>query len=152
MTVLAPGYVQPVESAEELKHLGVSWKVLVSSATSDGTLLMAQATFPEGSAPPVHRHNREDESWYVLSGSARFHLDGVTSEVGPGTAVWGPRGQSHTFEILEEGTQLLVVVTVGANFEGFLRATAGEVPPSIDVLLAEMAKIDADFLAPPPGH
>jgi mannose-6-phosphate isomerase-like protein (cupin superfamily) len=152
MTVLdrAPGYAVPVDEAEQLGFLGDRWRVLVSSATSAGTLLLAQTRLALGSAPPVHRHSNEDETWYVLSGAARFHLDDTVVEAGPGTAVWGPRGQAHTFQVLEEGTEILVAVTGGANFESFLRSCAGEQPPPVEQLLAEMAGHAIEFLAPPP--
>jgi mannose-6-phosphate isomerase-like protein (cupin superfamily) len=154
MTVLerAPGFVLPVDEAEDLAFFGARWRVLVSSATSAGDLLLAHATFPLGSAPPVHRHTHEDETWYMLSGAARFHLEDEVVEVGAGTAVWGPRGQAHSFEVLEEGSQMLIVVTSGANFESFVREMSGDEMPSVEVMLAAMARVECNFLAPPPGH
>ena len=154
MTVLerAQGYALPVDDAEDIPFVGARWRSLVSSATSGGDLLLAQARCGLCDAPPVHRHNHEDETWYVLSGAARFHLDDSVFEAGPGTAVWGPRGQSHTFEVLEEGSEILVVVTRGENFERFVRDMAGESIPPVDALLAAMARADCEFLAPPPGH
>src|SRR5690242_15765455 len=48
--------------------------------------------------PPLHRHTREDESFYVLEGDFLFEVDGQRFPVGPGTVVYAPKGTAHTFQ------------------------------------------------------
>ncbi|MFI6478938.1 cupin domain-containing protein [Nonomuraea sp. NPDC050663] len=56
----------------------------------------------DGSMPgtpiaPLHRHLKDDEIWYVLSGRLAFSIGEETVEAGPGAAVLGPAGVPHTY-------------------------------------------------------
>ena len=53
---------------------------------------------PAGAAsPPVHRHHRTDEGFYVLTGTFRFLVDGATTDATPGSHVLVRKGLPHTF-------------------------------------------------------
>lgn len=46
---------------------------------------------------PVHLHEEDDESWYVLSGTLGFRIGDDEVEVASGGAVTVPRGTPHTY-------------------------------------------------------
>lgn len=77
-----------------------------------------------GEAP--HIQHRGDEYIYVIEGRFGSLVEGVASEVGPGTDRYVPRGALHPYENTGEGTgRLLVLHTPGGSQESFL-AAAGE--------------------------
>ena len=57
-------------------------------------------------------HHRDDEAWYVLEGTLRFRLGDREVEAYAGSAVFGPRGVSHTFWNPGPGpTRYLIIMT-----------------------------------------
>ncbi|TIS72640.1 MAG: cupin domain-containing protein, partial [Mesorhizobium sp.] len=75
---------------------GIHWKI--DGAASDKRFsVVHHALAPHALAAPLHRHHREDEYSYVLTGrlAALLGDDVVTAE--PGTWVFKPRNQWHTF-------------------------------------------------------
>ncbi len=54
-------------------------------------------TVNPGTPPgPYHLHDRVENVYYVLEGTARLRLDGVDHDVTPGQAVFIPRGVPHS--------------------------------------------------------
>jgi quercetin dioxygenase-like cupin family protein len=47
--------------------------------------------------PPVHHHDRQVDSFYVLDGELELTVDGAATTAGPGTLAAVPRGVRHTF-------------------------------------------------------
>src|SRR5438067_2015616 len=70
-------------------------------------------------AAPLHRHAREDEYSYVLSGRMGALLGDEVVEAGPGDLVFKPRGQWHTFwNAGDEPARILEIISP-AGFEQF---------------------------------
>lgn len=93
-----------------------------------------ESTLPAGSHTPYHRHEREDEAFYVLEGTIKIFIEGRAPLVaGPGSYVHIPRGTAHGFVTLT-GLKMLVVGEV----EGFVEmareagspAPRHELPPA----------------------
>lgn len=115
---------------------------------------------PPGFAPPAHRHLREDEVFYILSGAARFRCDGEDFEAREGDVVFLPVGSVHTFLVLGDEPLRTLQITVPAGFEGFA-AEAGEPagrrelpePGPVDpaALQAAAARHDIEIVGPPPS-
>lgn len=156
--------VTPPGHGEGLWHLDTLWTMKLPSAATAGMFSLAEQTLPKGSAPPFHRHTREDEAWIVLEGEVTFFLDQEVHEAGPGTYVFGPRNLSHTFRV-ESETARLATLLIPGTAEAFFHATGRPAesltlpPPTVpdfDRLLAGMREHGIEFLAPPPldesGH
>jgi mannose-6-phosphate isomerase-like protein (cupin superfamily) len=79
---------------------------------------------PAGYAPPRHRHEREDEAWYLLEGEATFWCGSQVLEAETGGFVFLPRGVEHTFKVGSRGARLLTLA-VPSGFASFV-AEAGE--------------------------
>lgn len=145
---------------EHLWHLDALWTFKIPSAATGGLLSVAEQLLPKGSAPPRHRHTREDEAWCVLDGDVTFFLDDTEVLAGPGTWVFGPRGRAHTFRVESETARLATLLAPGTA-EAFFHATgapaaAPTLPPpaepDLPTLLAGMSEHGIEFLGPPPGR
>ncbi|XGV96603.1 MAG: quercetin 2,3-dioxygenase [Leptolyngbya sp. BL-A-14] len=68
----------------------------VSKETEGAYSLMEITVYPQ-TGSPAHRHSREDESFFILSGELKFQVDGETIVATPGTFIYCPKGQTHLF-------------------------------------------------------
>jgi len=69
---------------------------LVTGAESHGGCFIAEAVAAPGGGPPPHFHHFEDESFYVLEGTATFQAGGQTIHAKPGDFIHIPRGTVHS--------------------------------------------------------
>jgi mannose-6-phosphate isomerase-like protein (cupin superfamily) len=60
------------------------------------TRLFARMRLPAGSSIGFHRHDNEEEIYYILSGTGEVGEGGAASPVGPGDAVHTGDGAGHT--------------------------------------------------------
>jgi mannose-6-phosphate isomerase-like protein (cupin superfamily) len=73
----------------------------VAPAGSD--LVLSEVTDPGGGADPpssiapLHRHDRDDEAWYVREGVLAFRVNDAEVKVPAGGGIVVPRGTAHTF-------------------------------------------------------
>lgn len=153
------GIVRRPGEGDALWHLDVLWSFKIPSAATGGAFSIAEQLLPKGSAPPMHRHSREDEAWLVLDGEVTFFLDDTEHLATPGTYVFGPRGRAHTFRVESESARLATFLVPGTA-EAFFHATgqpaaALTLPPpaepDLPALLAGMAEHGIEFVGPPPG-
>lgn len=128
--------------------LNIRTVIKVSSASSGGSLGMAEMAVPPGEGPPMHIHRREDESFHVLEGRFRFWCDGRTFDGGAGATVMLPRDIPHTFvNIGDAPGRLLALVTPG-GFEAFFERCHDRglrVPEHIAALRALAAEFGMEF-------
>ena len=79
--------------------------------------------------PPLHRHTREDEMFYILDGEVVFRVGDQTITARAGDTVFGPRGVAHAFKNLTDApAHMLLLVTPAANFEKFYAAITAPMP------------------------
>jgi quercetin dioxygenase-like cupin family protein len=137
---------------------GSLFEIKVSAAQSGGAMLLFEATGPQGKASPLHAHPAEDETFYVLEGELRVHVDGVEHDGGPGTVLFVPRGIPHAYVVLSETARFLNILTPGSA-EAFYRdggepATSRVLPPAgplpIERIRASAARNGHEILGPPP--
>jgi quercetin dioxygenase-like cupin family protein len=157
---LSDALVRLPADGDALWHLDVLWTFKIPSVATGGTFSLAEQLLPKGSAPPLHRHTREDEAWIVLDGEVTFFLDGTEHQAGPGTYIFGPRDRAHTFRV-ESDTARLATLLIPGTAEAFFHATGRPaealtlpqpVEPDLPALLAGMHEHGIEFLGPPPGH
>ena len=79
---------------------------------------------PRALAAPLHFHHREDEYSYVISGRLGALLGEDVLEAGPGTWVYKPRGQWHTFWNAGDEPCLIIEVISPAGFEEYFAEIA----------------------------
>jgi quercetin dioxygenase-like cupin family protein len=74
--------------------------------------LIAKVTFGVGSSIGVHKHENEEEIFYILSGKGRLNIDGIDYEVKPGDSVITKSGSSHSFRNIHDKEKLVVLVVI----------------------------------------
>lgn len=140
------------DQGESLTIVTDAVRVLADASTTSGALSVFEVTSQPNSGPPLHRHNVDDEYFFVLSGRFRFVRDGVEILAEPGAFVSCPRGSVHTFVCLGPAAGRLLVVTTPPGLEQPFReadraAAAGTSTPQN--LAAAFAKFNVEFLGPP---
>jgi mannose-6-phosphate isomerase-like protein (cupin superfamily) len=101
-----------------LGSIGVRFMV-DGETTGDRFSLVEHPMSAYALAAPLHRHTREDEYSYVITGRMGALLGENVLEAGPGDLVFKPRGEWHTFwNAGEEPCRILEIISP-AGFERF---------------------------------
>lgn len=154
-------YVRRRDEGEAWWFLGNLVTLKAAGAQTRGQLTVAEFVNPAGFAPPVHRHRREDELFYVISGNAVFSCADTELPAGPGDFVFLPVGLAHTFLVGADEPLRALQITTPSGFEGFAAAVGGPAserrlpdPAALDpAALAHAAELfDIEILGPPPSH
>jgi mannose-6-phosphate isomerase-like protein (cupin superfamily) len=69
----------------------------LGSPSDDFVIVQWKAAVGDHWIAPLHVHHRDDEAWYVLSGTLGFRLGDDEIEAPLGAAVLARRGTPHTF-------------------------------------------------------
>lgn len=103
--------------------LGVAWKI-DAEETQGRFSVVHHPMAPHALAAPLHRHANEDEISYVLRGTLGALLGDEVVTAGPGTWVFKPRGQWHTFwNAGDDVCEIIEIITPG-GFENYFREVA----------------------------
>ncbi|MDX6674423.1 MAG: hypothetical protein QOH11_1841 [Solirubrobacteraceae bacterium] len=101
-----------------LGSIGVRF-MIDGDESGGGFSLVEHPMGPRALAAPLHRHTREDEYSYVLTGRMGALLGDEVLEAGPGDLVFKPRNQWHTFwNAGDEPCRILEIISP-AGFERF---------------------------------
>ncbi len=136
--------------APTLEWAGTSFRTMVSSAETAGTMAVVDSTAPQGFGPPRHIHAAEDETFLILTGEMEFWVAGRTFRRGPGEAAFVPRGVEHTFRALTESRHILILTPGG--FEGFFAEMAHgtfRIPDDMGAVVESGARHNLTFTGPP---
>ena len=101
-----------------LGSIGVRFMV-DGSTTGGGFALVEHPMSAWALAAPLHRHTREDEYSYVLTGRMGALLGDDVLEAGPGDLVFKPRGEWHTFWNAGDEPCRILEIIAPAGFERF---------------------------------
>jgi quercetin dioxygenase-like cupin family protein len=125
---------------------------LTGRDTAGQLTVMLSAILPNA-GPPLHKHSREDESFYVLEGEFVFESDGKRFRAGQGCFVSLARGTVHTFQNVSGKLGKLLILAQPAGVEDFFveldQATQGTKEPDIAALSRIFAKYGLEFMGPP---
>lgn len=129
----------------------------INSEQTNGTLAAVEFLAPQNFGPPLHRHEAEDELFYIIDGQLWLSCGDVEAVHEEGAVVWLPRGMAHTFQVRSETARVLVV-SAPAGYDSFV-ATLGEpidepvMPEPKEIDPARVAEVCAQFdiqvLGPP---
>ena len=140
--------------------LGALSRVRVSGAQTGGAFALADHLASRGNASPVHVHDRDDETFFVLDGELRVFAGEQEHTAGPGTVAVLPRRLRHAYVVISATARFLTLHTP-AGFDQFA-AEAGEPalaltlpplpagPPDFAALAQAAAQHHITILAPPP--
>ena len=76
---------QDYRFSERLDVLGEPCLVKLAGADTGNAVAVLHLTVPKLFGPPLHRHSREDEWFYVLDGEITLEVDGQRFIAGAGT-------------------------------------------------------------------
>ena len=84
-------------------------RVAVKSTGDDNEGRFSQIEFADrrGTAPPVHIHHQEDETFYVVEGEISVFVGDERLEASAGDFVIAPRGVPHSYLVRSERSRVL---------------------------------------------
>jgi mannose-6-phosphate isomerase-like protein (cupin superfamily) len=119
MTTPPPRIVGPQHgTAGFLGSIGV--RFMIDGADSGGGFsLVEHPMSPRALGAPLHRHSRENEYSFVTEGRVGALLGEHVVEAGPGTLIFKPRDQWHTFWNAGDEPARLLEIIAPAGFERY---------------------------------
>jgi quercetin dioxygenase-like cupin family protein len=135
-------------TSDEIKVGEMGIRFLLEGSQTSGSVAIFEFDVPAGARiAGAHSHDGYDETIYGLEGVLTWTIEGAPSEVGPGQAVFIPRGAVHHFDNGGDlDARALAIATPGVIGPDFFRevgaildaAAAG--PPDLAALGAAMRK------------
>ncbi|ONI80431.1 cupin [Saccharothrix sp. ALI-22-I] len=150
-------YLAQREDQQQLEWIGGSvFSVLLDAEATGGQLTVGRFDVSLGEAPPFHVHNKEDEVFLLLSGSALVWVGDEQHELQEGGIVFLPRRIPHGYRITSEKADLLLIATPG-GLEKMFRHAGRDLreprPEGFEItrqLLAEAAELTGNVVLGPP--
>ena len=140
----------------QVRHISVvgdTYTIVVSGTEADGRYCMIDMLVPDGSGPPPHRHDFE-ENFTLLDGELQFTFRGKTRTVKAPATVNIPANAPHAFKNKSGKTVHMLCICVPAGQDEFFMAVGVPVesrsssPPKLSKEeMAEKGKL-AQELAP----
>jgi quercetin dioxygenase-like cupin family protein len=143
-------YIHDDTDTRVLEWAGTTFRTMVSTAETGGTMAVVDSTAPAGFGPPRHIHAAEDETFLILTGEMEFWVAGRTFRRGPGQAAFIPRGVEHTFKAVTESRHILILTPGG--FEGFFAEMAHgamRIPEDMAAVVESGIRHNLAFTGPP---
>jgi quercetin dioxygenase-like cupin family protein len=140
--------------------LGALSQVRLSGEQTGGAFSLVENLNRRGNGSPVHVHNQEDETLFVLDGELQVFVDEEEHTAGPGTVAVLPRRLRHAY-VVTSATARFLTLHIPAGFEQFA-AEVGQPaqaltlppppasPPDFAALAQAAARHGITILAPPP--
>ena len=98
---------------------------MIDGAKSGGGFsLVEHPMSPRALGAPMHRHAHEDEYSYVLDGRVGALLGDEVLEAGPGSLIFKPRQQWHTFWNAGDAPAHILEIISPAGFERYFAELA----------------------------
>lgn len=138
---------------EPLDVLGEPGLVKLAGADTDNAVAVVHLTVPKLGGPPLHRHSREDEWFYVLDGELTWEVDGERFSGCTGTSAFAPCGTAHAFQNFHDGAaHILIMVTPGGLdqfFEDVMQMNKGLSQPDLGRVEELMQSYGMELVGPP---
>jgi uncharacterized cupin superfamily protein len=117
MTLTRPG------EGKRISVVGDVYRFLATGEDTGGAYAILEATVAPGGGPPLHRHSREDEGFFVLDGEITFTVVDRQVKAAAGTFVNLPPGVKHAFK--NEGGRVakMLILVAPAGFEKMFEET-----------------------------
>ena len=143
----APTVILPNGSVtHDFGGFGVDWKI-DGGDTGKRFAVVHHPIAPRELAAPLHYHHHEDEYSFVLEGTLGALLGDEVVTAEPGTWVFKPRGQWHTFWNAGDTPCHIIEVISPAGFENYFREMAeawGDMPRVAQVNEKYSLEMDLD--------
>ncbi len=87
-------------------------RITLDAAATGGRLAAIRSTMRGGAASPVHVHEHEDETVFVLSGTGVFWAGEKRWNLSSGDTAFLPRGLPHTYMFTSDEAELLTICAI----------------------------------------
>jgi quercetin dioxygenase-like cupin family protein len=160
MTTDPAPYALGPEQGEALWGIdGALTTIKASAEHTNGRFSLVEEIGQLSEGTPLHRHPKDDETFYVLEGEMTFYLDdGDPIPASAGSFVHIPGGAVHAFRVDSETARYLIITA--PQHERFYRAISEparsrtlppEAPLDMDKVEAAAREYKVEILGPPPG-
>jgi quercetin dioxygenase-like cupin family protein len=103
--------------------------IIVGGPETNNRYALSHSTIAVGGGALEHRHSREAEAFYVLTGTLRFAIDGQTVTLAKGDLLHAEPGLKYSFEALGPDPAEVLILYAPAGLERFI-AEAGIADPA----------------------
>jgi mannose-6-phosphate isomerase-like protein (cupin superfamily) len=138
----------------ELSIMGGQFNCLVSSADTDGDLLIYNTFRQEKGGPALHFHYEQDEWFYVLKGEFIVKVGEDMFTLKAGDSAFAPRTIPHAFAKINEGEgQVLVLFQPAGLMEDFfeqMRKLGNNIPKDQEQVLKNLFETHGMQVVGPP--
>lgn len=125
---------------------------LATGATTGGAFGLVEESAKRGMSVPLHRHDADVESFYVLDGEISFYLGSQpAARAVAGTFVHIPAGAVHGFRVESDSTRYLILTT--PHHVDFYRAITAPSPGAAvgdDVIESACQEYGIELIGPLP--
>ena len=139
-TVLDPGAGRPIW------QLGNEFTLKAAGEQTDGRFAILEQVCA-GAPPPLHVHDNEEETFYVLDGTLDLSVGNDVHHVSTGSFCVVPRGVPHTFISTSPQPARLLVIVSPPGFEEFFAACEERFPAGAGMPEPEVVGPALDALA-----
>jgi quercetin dioxygenase-like cupin family protein len=122
-------------------------RATVKLAGSSGTMSVVEFLAPGGFGPPQHRHNSEDELFFVLEGQLHFILGDERFDGQEGSFAHLPHGIPHTFQVVSDSARFINVTASVSGHPQFDQMVAALGSPTKELGLPDPSPIDPGLVA-----
>jgi uncharacterized cupin superfamily protein len=136
---------------------GGTMRLVTHCADTGNAHCVLETTEPPGGGPPLHKHTREDEYFFVLEGEFTFWVDGKVIKAPARSAVFGIRNVPHTFKNCSAKQAKMLIVATPGHVEGFFDYALPNPDgskPTDEILIQKIAtlapKFGIEILGPSP--
>ena len=98
--------------------------IRVSAQAGGNQLSIVEQRAPKGYSPPLHLHRAQDEIFHVLEGEFRIKVGDQEKQLKAGDILLIQKGMPHSFRIESPEDGRWLAITVGPDYENFVRALA----------------------------
>jgi quercetin dioxygenase-like cupin family protein len=164
MTQLIPPVTRSVISSPDTQtaiwFLDALSQVRLSGEQTGGAFSVRDNLGRRGHASPVHVHDRDDETFFVLDGELRVLVGEEEHAAGPGAVAVLPRRLRHAYVVTSATARFLTLHThsgfeqfaaeVGQPAQALTPSPGPAGPPDLAALARAAARHGITILAPPP--
>lgn len=94
------------------------------SGTQSGSMSVVEFSAPRSFGPPTHRHDVEDEFFFVVEGEITARCGDDTVEARAGASIFLPHGAPHSFQVVSEMARILTITSRAGSPATFDRMVA----------------------------
>ena len=133
--------------------------IKASGCETGGRFAQVEIDDPLGTAPPLHIHHGEDETFYVIEGSITVFAGDGRIELDAGDYGFVPRGLAHAYLVTSASARVLITfspsgfedffVEMGVPVDGAAAPIEG-VTPSPEEFARRLAPYGCEIVGPPP--